>query len=195
MAVRRSGNGALPGPAASKAPAAATRSPRSAPAATDPAPRAGQRGKPLPAAAGLTKSASSDGVSASHVTASRTPKQGRDVVLVTGPTEDGKGLSVLRAKDDTLQIGAVRPLEEGKPIHGEVVKLKQRGELPGLFDVESQFDAAAEGGTAPARRPATNRADSNARPTSAGPAQVATDTYRTGWDRIYRRSTKRELPN
>lgn len=118
------------------------------------------------------------------------PKQ--DVVLVTGPTDDGKGVNVLRAKNDTLQVGAVRPLEEGKPILGELVRLKQRSESPALFDVESQLPSPTPSTNAAKPKP---RANTDARPTSAGPAQVATDTYRSGWDRIYKRSAKKNLPN
>lgn len=131
---------------------------------------------------------STDAVQASRVEAVPAPKPAsQDVVLVTGPTDDGKGMNVLRAKDDTLQIGAMRPLEEGKPILGELVKLKPRTESPALFDVETHLPNPVQG--------KAKRSDPSARPTSAGPAQVATDTYRTGWDRIYRRSGKKSLPN
>ncbi len=192
MAVRRSGNGAPP-----KAAPPEAAPPKAAPRKAAPPTAAAVT---VPAKAKLAEARAAEPVTADHVSAPRAAKAtGRDMLLVTGPTEDGKGLSVLRAKDDTVQIGAVHPLEEGKPIHGEVVKLKQRSELPGLFDVESQFGgqaAAAQqsdgGPSAPARRP---MAQPRTRPTSAGPAQVATDTYRSGWDRIYRRTNKRDLPN
>lgn len=144
-----------------------------------------------------------DKVPVSRIEAADKPKANKqDVVLVTGPTDDGKGMNVLRAKNDTLQVGAVRPLEEGKPILGELVTLKPRPDSPALFDVESQLPSpvkpaapqAAGGG--PARRAdRASRTDSSARPTTAGPAQVATDTYRSGWDRIYKRGAKKSLPN
>ncbi len=141
----------------------------------------------------LTKTSNVDTVSVERVEPAGKPKAvGQDVVLVTGPTEDGKGMNVVRAKDDTLQIGAVRPLEEGKPILGEVVKLKQRAESPALFDVESQLASQAPATDTPKRAPRTS---SHERLTSTGPAQVATDTYRSGWDRIYKRSAKKSLPN
>ncbi|MCB9589805.1 MAG: hypothetical protein H6718_30600 [Polyangiaceae bacterium] len=132
-----------------------------------------------------------DAVSVSRVEAAAKPKaKEQDVVLVTGPTDDGKGMNVLRAKNDTLQVGAVRPLEEGKPILGELVKLKPRADSPALFDVESQLPSPA-----PAKDTAAKRQHPGARATSAGPAQVATDTYRSGWDRIYKRNAKKSLPN
>ena len=33
----------------------------------------------------------------------------------------------------------MRPLQEGRPIQGEVVKIKQRAEMPNLFEAETQF--------------------------------------------------------
>lgn len=95
-----------------------------------------------------------------------------DVALVHGRTADGEGLQVLRKQGDTLSLGEVRPLKEGKPIQGEVVQLKPRPEMPLLCDVEVQH--------APAAR------------SHAGPARVANKSYRSGWDGIWgkRRSTR-----
>ena len=101
-----------------------------------------------------------------------------DVVLIHGVEPDGKGLRVLRYRDDKVETGAVRPLEEGKPIRGEVVRLKPRRDLPVVCDVEVELPATSQK-SAPVRR--------------AGPAQVATDRYRENWDRIWKSS--RELPN
>jgi hypothetical protein len=92
-----------------------------------------------------------------------------DVVMVYGQSEDGRGYDVLRQRKGELEAGTVRPLDEGKPIHGEVVRLKPRQEAPFLFDVEVQHDA----------RVSTGR-----------PAQVATDQYRKGWESIW--AKKRE---
>ncbi len=114
----------------------------------------------------------------------------RDVVIVTGPA-DGGGVRVLRAKEQSISVGTLAPLTEGKPIHGEVVRLKPREQLPGVYDVTTELPAAdapkadAPKADAPAPEPAA--------PSRAGPAQVASDTYRAGWDRIYKRS--RALPN
>ena len=105
----------------------------------------------------------------------------RDVVLVHGVTEDGQGLQVLRCRGDRLEAGAVRPLREGRPIHGEVVKLSPRRELPLVCDVEVAVPAPA---SAVKDRPATR----------TGPAQVVTDQYRRNWDTIWRRP-KSARPN
>ena len=87
-----------------------------------------------------------------------------DVVLVYGKTDDGKGYDVLRQRDGEIQAGTMRPLDHGKPIHGEVVQLTPRDGSAVLFDVEVQHDA----------RPSTGR-----------PAKVATERYRKGWESIW----------
>jgi hypothetical protein len=87
-----------------------------------------------------------------------------DVVLVYGKSEDGRRYDVLRQRGTEVQAGTMRPLDEGKPIHGEVVRLKPREESPALFDIEVQHDM----------------------PSSTGrPAKVATDQYRKGWESIW----------
>jgi hypothetical protein len=90
-----------------------------------------------------------------------------DVVLVYGRSEDGKAHRVLRQRGSEIEAGTMRPLDEGKPIHGEVVRLTPREESPVLFDVEVQHDA----------RPSTGR-----------PAKVATEEYRKGWESIWAKS-------
>ncbi|MEM7437458.1 MAG: hypothetical protein AAF436_20060 [Myxococcota bacterium] len=95
-----------------------------------------------------------------------TATEATDVAWVYGRSEDGRSYGVLRKKDDQVQMGTLRPLEDGKPIHGELVKLRPRPESEALFDVETQH-----GGTAPGR--------------AAGPAKVATPAYRSGWDSIW----------
>jgi hypothetical protein len=91
-----------------------------------------------------------------------------DVALIHGRTEDGKGLKILRRRQDRLEIGAIMPLVPGKPITGEVVRLEQRSESPLLCNVHVEYAPSSE-----------------ARPTSAGPAQVATASYRENWEQIF----------
>jgi hypothetical protein len=87
-----------------------------------------------------------------------------DVVLVYGRSEDGRSYDVLRQRGKQIEAGRMGPLDEGKPIHGEVVRLKPREESPALFDVEVQHDARASSGR---------------------PAKVATEQYRKGWESIW----------
>jgi hypothetical protein len=98
----------------------------------------------------------------------------RDVVLVYGRSEDGKEYGVLRQRGSEIEAGTMRPLDEGKPIHGEVVRLKPRQESPVLFDVEVAHDA----------RPSTGR-----------PAKVASEQYRKGWESIWAKDRRNRSLN
>ncbi len=100
-----------------------------------------------------------------------------DVVVLGGPTEDGRGARVLRVRDQSVSIGEVRPLEEGKPIHGEVVALAPRAEQPRICDVRTLHTPHAQ---ADATTP--TRLESNSH---AGPARIASSAYREGWDAIF----------
>jgi len=112
-----------------------------------------------------------------------TPAQ--DVLLVHGISEDGQGLSVIRKREDRLEQGVVRPLQEGKPIHGEVVCLKPRPECPLVCDVEVAVPAQpAQAGSTATDAPETRK----------GPAQVASARYRENWDAIWKRP-KPQLTN
>ncbi len=107
----------------------------------------------------------------------------QDVALIHGRTEDGAGLRVLRKREDRLEVGEVRPLQEGKPIQGEVVSLRPRPECPLLCDVKVELEAPERPALPEARR-------------SGGPAQVATDDYRRNWELIFRQATEEpELSN
>jgi hypothetical protein len=96
-----------------------------------------------------------------------------DVVLLGPPTEDGAGVHVLRARDERLEAGELRVLEEGRPITGEVVTLAPRKANPRVCDVKESF------------RPPTGHL---ARTKTKGPAQVATKAYRDHWEDTFARS-------
>ncbi len=114
------------------------------------------------------------------------PSSTEDVAVVCGKTEDGKGLHVLRRRASGLEAGIVQPLEEGKPIHGELVTLRQRGQSP-VCDVEVHYSAPK------LEAPVDSRVDLENR---GHPAQVASDQYRKNWDTIWStRPSKKELPN
>lgn len=123
-------------------------------------------------------------------------RKSKDLVLIHGRTKDGSGLGVLRARDERLEIGTMRPLEEGKPIHGEVVKLTPRPEMPLLFDAETQFSAlsALSGPEAPtAETDAAPQSRELAAAAGVGPPQVASEAYRKNWDAIWKRpASKRD---
>lgn len=98
-----------------------------------------------------------------------------DIALIHGRTDDGRGLKILRRRQDRIEAGAVMPLVPGKPIVGEVVRLEPRKESPLLCDVHVEYAPPAE-----------------ARPTTAGPAQVASDRYRQNWDLVFGKSPTKE---
>ncbi len=98
-----------------------------------------------------------------------------DIALIHGRTEDGRGLKILRRRQDRIEVGAVMPLTPGKPIVGEVVRLEPRKESPLLCDVHVEYAPPVE-----------------ARPTATGPAQVATDRYRQNWELVFGDSKKDE---
>jgi len=94
-----------------------------------------------------------------------------DVAFVWGKNEDG--VHILRRRDENapVEAGLLQPLVEGKPITGELISMKQRPDMPFLYDVKSEMPAPTE------QQPSTGR-----------PAKVATDQYRKGWDAIWGRN-------
>jgi hypothetical protein len=109
-----------------------------------------------------------------------------DVALIHGVTAEGD-LRVLRKREDRLELGAIRALREGAPIHGEVVRLTPRKECPLLCDVETAFKP-----TAPTPAPSASPLPPAPR---KGPAQIATEEYRRNWDVIWSRAPKRDQAN
>ncbi|MBI2395408.1 MAG: hypothetical protein HYV09_37915 [Deltaproteobacteria bacterium] len=99
----------------------------------------------------------------------RTTKK-RDRAVIVGELAEKKGLAVLRQRgeDAPVEAGVVRGVREGEPITGELVNLKPTAEDPRVCDVEVLHDA----------RPAAAAAH-------AGPARVASEAYRSGWDALF----------
>jgi len=90
-----------------------------------------------------------------------------DVAVVFGKNEDG--VHILRRRDENapIEAGLLQPLVEGKPITGELISMRRREDMPLVYDVKSELPA-------PESR-------------SGRPSQVATDSYRKGWDAIWGR--------
>jgi len=103
----------------------------------------------------------------------------KDVVLIHGTTADGKGLAVLRQRENRLEHGLIMPIEQGKPIAGEVVTLQPRREFPLLCDVKVEYDPGVP-----------KLAETQQQRSTKGPGQVATDVYRTNWERIFQPQAK-----
>ena len=49
-----------------------------------------------------------------------------DVVMVHSPTDVGLGYHVLRMREGYVELGQIRNMREGAPVHGDVVRLSQR---------------------------------------------------------------------
>lgn len=98
------------------------------------------------------------------------PGRKDDVVFVHSKVESGEGFRVVRKREGVIEIGEIRPVQEGKPLTGEMVKLSPRKDHEQIFDVEvlvskEQVQGGARG--------------------HSGPAQVATAAYRSNWDAIF----------
>lgn len=132
----------------------------------------------------------------------------KDIVLLHSPTESGDGIRVIRQRDDSIEVGELRAMREGQPIHGDVVRLTPREDHARLFDCEvlvpreatSALPPAAPRRDAPAPRalgpakspgaeakaPEKDAAPPPERPLGhKGPARVTTEAYRGGWDLIF----------
>jgi hypothetical protein len=108
------------------------------------------------------------------------PPTKQDVLFVHSPAEEGEGFRVIRKRDDTIEVGEIRNVQEGRPVHGDLVKLKPRTEHDRLFDVEVL--ATREEMQSPALG-------------HAGPARVTSEAYRTNWEAIFGEPDEPELPN
>lgn len=106
-----------------------------------------------------------------------------DVVLVHGVDERRNELHVLRSRDDAVEAGIVRPAEPGKPVHGDLVKLKPRQEFPLLCDVEV---IVPDPERKPRRAPPLDH---------AGPPRVSSEAYRQGWEAVFGRKPAPDDPD
>ena len=97
----------------------------------------------------------------------------QDVLLVHGisRTASGPVAHVLRKRGDQLEAGCLRPMESGKPLTGDLVRLRPRPQLPLLFDVE--VEVASPLAAQPSSRDAV------------GPARASSSRYRRGWESIW----------
>jgi hypothetical protein len=99
------------------------------------------------------------------------PGRKDDVVFVHSKAESGDGFRVIRKREGVIEVGEIRPVQEGKPLTGEMVKLSPRKDHEQIFDVEVLVSKEqVQGGAARSL---------------SGPAQVATAAYRSNWDAIF----------
>ena len=91
---------------------------------------------------------------------------GKDVVLLGPPTNDGAGVHVIRAREERIETGELRALQEGRPITGEIVTLAPRKDNPRVCDVKDSYTPPASAA-------------------HKGPPNVTTEAYREGWDEVF----------
>ena len=112
-----------------------------------------------------------------------------DVVWMHGPTDDGTGARVLRARPGRIEAGEVRPMSHGRPIAAgaDVVRLERRPGAPALFDVkvECTVPEGAHGEAEPPRQA----------PCHGRPPQVATRAYRDNWEVTFGAARERRALN
>jgi hypothetical protein len=106
-----------------------------------------------------------------------------DIALVLGKDADGLHILRRRSQEAPIEAGLLRPVREGKPIVGEVISLTQRPDLPMVFDVKSEFKPDS----GPSEGPVADRLSPD------GPAQVASEAYRKGWDAVWGRRRDRSV--
>jgi len=95
-------------------------------------------------------------------------KDAQDRLYVYSPCEHGKGYHVIRHRQDRLELGQIRELRQGRPAHGELVRLTPVENHERLFDVDVMWEGPkARGGD--------------------GPPMVSSDDYRQGWEAIFGR--------
>jgi hypothetical protein len=109
-----------------------------------------------------------------------------DVAFVYGKDEHGLHILRRRSDDSPVEAGVIQPLAEGRPITGEVISLRPSPGQPLLFNVKTEL---------PGPQPQTETRELEPASTTTGPSQVATDSYRKGWDTIWggKRTGPRDL--
>jgi len=88
----------------------------------------------------------------------------QDIVFVHGKSEGGR-YQVIRQRDQQIEIGEMATVREGQPILGDLVKLHPLEQHERLFACETIASS-------PVRE-------------EQGPAQVASEAYRKGWEAIF----------
>jgi hypothetical protein len=96
-----------------------------------------------------------------------------DIAVVCGKDEHGLHILRRRSEDGPIEAALAQPLTEGRPIRGEVISMRQREDVPFVFDVKTELETGDSAGHAEGAE------------TKDGPAQVATNSYRAGWDAIW----------
>jgi len=110
-------------------------------------------------------------------------REAKDIAILNGPTEDGRGARVVRIRDGEVSAGEIRPVREGESVNqSEVVRLRPLDQDERVCEVEV-LHAPPQAADAP--NAAKNGKDE--RSASPGPARVSTANYRKNWSTIFER--------
>lgn len=123
---------------------------------------------------------------------SKSPPAATDVLVPTGRSEHG--VSVLRCREGSVEIGELREAKSGEPLLGELVNLTPRTDHPEVFDVE----VLAKGPLAQQKERASDALVAKTGHERSlghkGPSRVTSDAYRENWDAVFPpRSSKSDL--
>jgi hypothetical protein len=113
---------------------------------------------------------------------SATQRRARDLVLIHGVDRTRSELHVLRSREEQVEAGVVRAVEDGRPVYGDIVRLKPRPEFPLLCDVEEVLAHP-------------DRETGAAAPGHGGPPRVSSDAFRRGWEAIFGPERTDDLTN
>lgn len=103
-----------------------------------------------------------------------TKDESQDVVLIEGPTDDGKGLRAIRSRPGRLDMTELRAVKENQGVNDqEIVRLHPRKNAPFICDV-TVLRHHPDGDET---QPTENR--------SNGPLKVSTRAYRKNWDTVF----------
>jgi hypothetical protein len=103
-----------------------------------------------------------------------------DIAFLGPETPTGRRVVRMRGTQENpeVSLGELRPIKEGEPIYGDVVSLHRRGNSD-VCTVETVIEHPLK-----------------AKPREAhGPAMVATEAYRDGWDRVFGGKSRDTLVN
>ena len=95
----------------------------------------------------------------------------RDVVMIARVDSTRNEIHVIKPVADGIEKAVLRPVEEGVPLMGDLVRLHPNPDFPMLAEIETVM-----------RHP---DGKSRARRSSDGPPMVASEAYRRGWDAIF----------
>jgi hypothetical protein len=95
----------------------------------------------------------------------------RNLVLIAGVDSRRQEIHVLKPGEDGIETAVLRPVEHGQTLTGDLVRLHPHKNLPMVAELETVL-----------RHPDSSL---QAARSHKGPAMVASEAYRRGWDAVF----------